>query len=180
MNAIHRGAWTDHGIQAEDTLVRVLVAKAVDHVDFGADGPRRAGRRAFDRLANEFGRAVAVGRIDDFAHALRVDHDVHVWIVAPGVFDLSDRETGVDGAVALPEDHLGFLQLLFGEAAQRFERVPDKHIFGWDALRETSVTSEMLVGEEKNPLAAFERPIIGPRRRSMMCKPSRRSDRRVI
>ncbi len=32
-------------VEAEDQLVRVLVREAVDEVDLGADGPRRAGGR---------------------------------------------------------------------------------------------------------------------------------------
>ena len=57
-----------------------------------------------------------------------VDQDVDVRVLAPGLFDLGHGEAGVNGAVALPQDEAGALQLLGRVAAQGLEGVPEHHL----------------------------------------------------
>ena len=66
------------GSRQKIVLVRQLRVEAVDEVDLGADRPGRPGGRRRDGVDDELGRAVAVGRLDDFQPALRVDDDVDV------------------------------------------------------------------------------------------------------
>ena len=119
VDAVHRRAGADDRIEAEDVLVRQLGVEAVDQVDLGADCPGRPGGRRRDGVDDELGRAVAIGGLDDFQPALRVDDDVDARVLGPRRLDLLDREAGVDRAVALPEDQLRRLQRLRRVAAQR-------------------------------------------------------------
>ena len=50
VDAVHRRAGADHGVEAEDRVLRVLRREPVDHVDLGADGEGRRARRRGDAL----------------------------------------------------------------------------------------------------------------------------------
>ena len=66
----------------------------------------------------------------------------------------------VDAAVALPEDHLAALQLLFGVAAERIGvRIPDRHLVERDAHAERRVAAQVLIGKEQHAARARERPL---------------------
>ena len=61
----------------------MLGGQAVDHVDLGADRPLDPGGRRRDRLEDELGRAVEIGRLHHLAPAFRVDDDLDARVIAP-------------------------------------------------------------------------------------------------
>ena len=147
------------GSEAEDGLVRVLQGQAVDEADFGADGPDAAGRGLVDGLADELGGAVQVGDLEGFHGTFGVDQDVDVGVAVAGRLDLGRGEAGVDGAMALPEDHPGVAQLFLGVAAQALEGIPDDHFVQGNTELEGGVAAQVLVGEEEDALGPLEGPL---------------------
>ena len=87
-----------------------------------------------------------------------MDKDVDVGIPVAGLGYLVYRESGVDRAVALPQDDLGVGELLLGVAAHLLERVPQNHLIDADPHLEAGVSSEMLVRQEEDAAAPFEVP----------------------
>ena len=65
----------------------------------------------------------------------------------------------MDGAMALPEHHLGSAELLRRVAAQLAEWVPDHHLIQGYAQIQARVAAQMLVRQEENTLALFEGPL---------------------
>lgn len=106
VDAVHGGAealaFGEHG--DFDIALGGFVGEAVDHVDFGTDGPGGAGFGVVDGLDDAFGGAVEVGLLYDFVHAFGVDHDGDVGVFGAGLVDVFGAEEFVDGAMAFPED----------------------------------------------------------------------------
>ena len=158
MDAIHGRAGADDRIEAENRLVRVFGRQPVDHVDLGADRQDRTRLGRFDGLADEVGRTRRVGRIHDRHRAFGMHDDLDAGIVGPGFVDLRNGETLVDRTEAVPQQDLGITEFGFGVAAEGFARIPHRHAFERNAHRLGGVAPEVLIGEEQDPLAAFEGP----------------------
>ena len=148
VDAVHGGAEALAFGEGDDVFVGELFGEAVDHVDFGADGPGGAGRGGCDGLADEIGAAGEVGFLDDFVAAFGVDDDFHVGVLRAGLIDVFGAEELVDGAVAFPEDEGGVADLVFGEAAGGEFVIPDDHGGEGEVHFEGGVSAEVLVGEE--------------------------------
>ncbi len=91
-----------------------------------------------------------------------MDDDGDAGVLAAGLLDLLHGEAEVDGAVALPEDDAGALQVLQGAAAQGAVGegvVPDRHLVQGDAVVEAGVSAQVLVREEEDALAALGGPV---------------------
>ncbi len=65
-------------------LSGILMLQPVDQIDLGADRPGRSRGRRRDRVDDELGRAIAIGRLDDLEPALRMDDHVDVRVGRPG------------------------------------------------------------------------------------------------
>jgi hypothetical protein len=87
-------------------LVGKLRVEAVDQIDLGPNSSGRPGGRIFDGVDDELRRAVAIGRLNHFQPALRVNDNVDPWVSGSRRGDLLDREAGKDRAVAPPEYQL--------------------------------------------------------------------------
>ena len=95
---------------------------------------------------------------------LGVHDDLAVGVVGPELGDVLGREPLVDRAVALPEEEGRLLHVGVVEAAQLEARVPQPHVGRAVAHLERGVAAEVLVGEERDLVAAAERPLEdGPR-----------------
>ena len=161
MDAVHRGAGADHGVETEGGLaVRGdLFVEPVDEVDLSADGVD-AGRAVADVVDDELGRAVGVGGVDDLLGAFLVDDDSDAGIFLAGALDLVDSEADVNGAVSLPKQDLALFDSFFGEAAVDLARAPDSGLGpGVDAEALAGVATEVLVGEEEDLVALLEGPL---------------------
>ena len=150
VDAVHGGAETLAFGEGDDFFVGVLVGEAVDHVDFGADGPTGACGSGSDGFADEVGGAGDVGFLDDFVAAFGVDDDFDIRILRADLIDMFRAKELVDGAVAFPEDEGGVADLVFGEAAGGEFVVPDDHRLQRVAHFEGGVSAEVLVGEEND------------------------------
>jgi hypothetical protein len=88
-----------------------------------------------------------------------VDHDVDIGVQGSRGFYLADGEPGVDGAMPLPQHHLGPADLLRRVAAQLAERVPDHHLIEGNPHIQARVAAQVLVGQEQDPLSVIEGPL---------------------
>src|SRR5216683_861166 len=113
-DAEHRRADANAGIQRDYSVVLQLLAKAVDKVDFRADGPLGAGGRSLDGFDDALSRADLIGSLCDLEAAFGMRDDANSGVLAADALDLLRRETLVHGTVALPEDD--------ARAADRFRR----------------------------------------------------------
>ena len=84
-----------------------------------------------------------------------MDQNRDVWIALPSRFYLLYGEPGVHGAMALPKDELSISKLLRRIPTQAFEGVPERHFVQAQAQSQPSVTSQMLIRQEKDPLGLF-------------------------
>src|SRR5439155_19974073 len=99
------------------------------------------------------------GGLGDIEAALGVDEDVDVGVPGARVGDLSRVETGVDRAVALPQDDLAAAELGLAEAAVRPLGIPDDTGVEVDAHLDGGVAAEVLVWEEEDAPAVAEGPL---------------------
>jgi len=77
--------------------------RAVDEVDFGADGPLSAGGRSLDGFDDALGRTDLIGGLCDFEAAFGMHDDANVRDARGRTpLDLLRREALVHGAIALP------------------------------------------------------------------------------
>ena len=79
-------------------------------------------------------------------------------VLGPGGLDVLRLKTLVDGAVALPEEEAGLLDVALLEPAELKARVPDPHVTGGEAHVEGGVAAQVLVGHEQDPVALLQRP----------------------
>lgn len=164
IDAVHGGAEALAVGEDGDGFVGVGFGEAVDHVDFGADGPLGAWGSGGDGFADEVGAAGEVGFLDDFVAAFGVDQDGDAGDLGTDHIDVFGSEELVDGAVSFPEDEGGVADLVIGEAAGGLFVVPDDHGVEGEAHFGGGVSAEVLVGEEDNfggglPIAYFRLPI---------------------
>src|SRR5260370_1329272 len=103
-DAEHGGANATVGIERDDSVVCEFLAKAVDKVNFRANGPLGASRRRLNSLDDALGRADLVGRLCDLEAAFGVSDDANARMLAADALDLLRREALVHGAIALPQN----------------------------------------------------------------------------
>src|SRR5699024_1358575 len=128
VDAVHRRAWADDRVQAEDGVLRVLGGQALDQVDLGADGEGGGLGGLFDGAADVVGGAGLVGRIDHGHRALGMDDHAHPRVLGAGLVDLAGGEALVHRAESVPQHHLRVSQRLLVVAAERAARIPHRHL----------------------------------------------------
>src|SRR5439155_16262722 len=90
-----------------------------------------------------------------------MDDDADAGMLRAHVLDLPDGETGVNGAMTLPEDHPRPIDSVGLEIAPDFIGIPDDHLIERDAELVRSIASEMLIRQEENAFAARPGPFQG-------------------
>lgn len=147
VDAVHRGAVADRLVEEDDVLVGVLLGQALDQVQLGADGPRRAGFGLRDGVDDVLRRADQVRLEDDLVLALGVHDHVDAGYAGADVVHGRRGEPAVHRAVPAPQDHLRLGELVLGETAARLVRVVHDALVEADAhLQYGSVPAEVLVG----------------------------------
>src|SRR6185312_12065902 len=97
-------------------------------MDLCASGELRAAWRLRDDLDEALGAAYVVSLFADFDAALRMDYYFDARIFCADVVHVLGQEALMDGAVALPENDLGFAQTIWRVAAHDLERIPHGHV----------------------------------------------------
>src|SRR5437899_10055984 len=162
-DAEHRGAEATELIEREYRAVGVhLVSEAIDEVDFRAHRPDRSDRTRGDRLDDVFGRSGIVCRLNHFPWHLRMDDYAHSGVLRAQVLNLTDRETRVHRAVALPQNDPRPPHGVWLEPAPDLVRIPYHHLVERHPKLVRGIAAKMLIGQEQNALAALPCP---PQRR---------------
>src|SRR5713226_10326580 len=158
-DAEHGGANANAGIERNDSVVLKFLAKAVDKVNFRANGPLGASRRGLNSLDDALGRADLVGRLCDLEAAFGMGDDANARMLAADALDLLRSEALVHGAVALPQNNARTANRFRRVSAKFLVRIPHDHLLERDAHAIAGVAAEVLVGEEENFFARLEGPV---------------------
>src|SRR5260370_19017757 len=103
-DAEHRGADANAGVEGDNFMVLQFLAKAVDEMNFRADGPLGASGGILNCFYNAFGRADLIGGLGDLEAAFRVGDDANARMLAADALDLLRPETLVHRAVAFSQN----------------------------------------------------------------------------
>src|SRR5437879_4718759 len=158
-DAKHSCANANAGIERDDSVVFEFLAKAVDKVNFRANGPLGASGRRLNGLDDALGRADLVGRLCDLEAAFGMGNDANARMLAADALDLLRREALVHGAIALPEDDARAANRFRGVSAKFLIRVPNDHLLDGDAHAIAGVAAKVLVGAEENFFSALQSPV---------------------
>src|SRR5260370_9883553 len=126
-DAKHGCANANAGIERDDSVVFEFLAKAVDKVNFRANGPLGASGRRLNSFDDALGRADLVGRLCDLEAAFGMGNDANARMLAADALDLLRREALVHGAIALPEDDARAANRFRSVSAKFLIRVPNDH-----------------------------------------------------
>src|SRR5262249_35758688 len=110
-----------------------------------------------------FGRARIICRLHDVERHLGMDDDADAGMLGSQLLDLADGKARVDGTMSLPQNHSRFFYGFRIKAAPYFVRIPQDHLVERYAHLVGGVSSEVLVGEKQNFLAALPGPLQGRR-----------------
>src|SRR5258708_3771266 len=157
-DAKHGCANANAGIERDDSVVFEFLAKAVDKVNFRANGPLGASGRRLNSFDDAFGRADLVSSLSDLEATFGVSDDANAGMLAADALDLLRREALVHGAIALPEDDARAVDRFRSVSAKLLIRIPDDHLLERDAHTIAGVAAKVFVGEEENFFAALEGP----------------------
>src|SRR6266851_1428787 len=157
-DAKHSCANANAGIERDDSVVCEFLAKAVDKMNFRANGPLGASRRRLNSLDDALGRADLVGRLCDLEAAFGVSDDANARMLAADALDLLRREALVHGAIALPQNDARGADGFRRVSTKLLIRVPNDHLLEGNAHAVARVAAKVLVGEEENFFAAFKGP----------------------
>src|SRR5690554_4295192 len=89
-----------------------------------------------------------------------MNEHIYIQILCASLFNLLNAETGVNAAVALPENHLRIAELIFGVATKWLHWIPHDHFIFANTLLDGSIATKMLIREEHDALTTFEGPVI--------------------
>ena len=131
-----------------------LISVPTAQVDPGCSSP--------NHINNVLGRPIHVRGLDHWQRTFRMDDDLDIRMVAASLFDLGDREPGMNGAIALPQEDDRIPQFFFSVPTQRQEGIPNNHAFLRNVLTDGGVATKMLVGEKEDAFAALQRPVVNP------------------
>src|SRR5204862_713154 len=105
------------------------------------------------------GRPHLVCDLDDLWRALGMNDDLTLGMLGPERVDVLGPEPLVYGAVPLPQQEGGVLDVAFLEPAEIAAWVPHAHVGLVEAHLVAGVTSEVLVGEGEDLVAPGEGPL---------------------
>src|SRR5438552_14261675 len=157
--AIHGGANANIAIERDDLVVFQFLAKTIDEVDFGTDGPLSASWRSLDGFDDALCRADLRGGLGNLETAFGVSDDANARMLAADAFDLLSGEALVNGAIALPKDDARVANRFRRLSAKILVGIPDDHLVKRDAHAIAGVAAKVLVWKEENFLATLESPV---------------------
>ena len=88
---------------------------------------------------------------------------MHIGVRGACLLNLLYGKTGVNRAVALPENEPSVSQFFYAVAAERLERVPNDHLVEADAHLQAGIPAEVLIWQEQDAATALQRPLEGGR-----------------
>src|SRR5262245_56111790 len=97
-------------------------------MNFSTYGPDRTFRTIRHGLDDVFRATAIVRGLHDVPRHFRMDDHTHAGMLLTNRFNLLRTEPGVNGAMALPQDHLRAADLIGIEAATDLVGIPDDHL----------------------------------------------------
>src|SRR4029453_2069959 len=111
--------------------------------------------QAFDDV---FRRAGLVCELYHLEPAFRMRDHTDSRIARSHLSYMHWKESLVDRTMALPQHNAAVVQGFHRVSTKIFVRIPDWHFFQPQAESISSVPTKVLIGEEQNPVAAFQGP----------------------
>ena len=133
--------------------------QSVDQVQLGTDQPVTTRLGGAHGLEDGFRGADIVGFLANLEAVLGVTDDKPLRVLFAEAVDMTRLKHLVHRAKALPENHLGVLDLLRRQPAHGQHEVPDDHVLQRNAHVVTGIAPQMLVGEKQHLLASRKGPV---------------------